>query len=583
MKLHLKIILTHAFTIILIMTGVVVYGNTVLRPRLLREQTAGYDAYVSQLCKSASIMLSDQEQRLFALYQNVSLAEELYSGDALSLKRLRVEQGLRTMCCNNSFFSSMLAVDQAGQTFYGTSAVTGQAATLLASYESRQAELESSQNYWFADSSGQICLKMPVCFVTPLRFTGLLLAQTGSGQMMSALGMDRAMQGKTCILTREGNLLLQTEALTQAEAEAVYAYAAQTALPISRRLDVGGVPYWLTVHTDTRYGWQAAHIIPLSESLRLADSICSTGIVFCLLVSLLTIVLAVIIAHSMTRNVKALQAAMSEVSCGHFDVSVDIRSKDEIGELARHFRWMQQRLKETTDQMIRHAVEQQEAEYALLDFKYRSLQAKISPHFICNILASVSSLAQMGRQKEVTTLAVRASQYLRDNLAVEEQRFTSLRTEIRYVEEYVYLYREIYGDENTLVTQVPPELLNCRVPGMLLQPLVENAFVHCGDLLNPCIRITAARSGDWLELNVIDNGGSFSEETIRAVEEINEEHMAVDRMKGFGLRSVLQRLRLLYGENQSLTIACDPGVESRIEIRIPFACYCVPDSGEAPS
>ena len=48
-------------------------------------------------------------------------------------------------------------------------------------------------------------------------------------------------------------------------------------------------------------------------------------------------------------------------------------------------------------------------------------------------------------------------------------------------------------------------------------------------------------------------------------------------------RSVLQRLRLLYGENQSLTIACDPGVESRIEIRIPFACYCVPDSGEAPS
>ena len=111
MKLHLKIILTHAFTIILIMTGVVVYGNTVLRPRLLMEQTAGYDAYVSQLCKSASIMLSDQEQRLFALYQNVSLAEELYSGDALSLKRLRVEQGLRTMCCNNSFFSSMLAVD----------------------------------------------------------------------------------------------------------------------------------------------------------------------------------------------------------------------------------------------------------------------------------------------------------------------------------------------------------------------------------------------------------------------------------------------------------------------------------------
>lgn len=581
MKLHLKIILTHAFTIFLILTGVVVYGNTVLRPRLLSEQTAGYDAYISQLCSSASIMLSDQEQRLFSLYQNVSLAGELDSADTLSLKRLRVEQALRTMCCNNSLFTSMLAADQRGQTFFGTSAVTNQPSALLGSYQDRQEVLESSQNYWFADSDGQVCLKMPVCVVTPLRFTGLLLAQTSSAQLMSALGMDRAMQGKTCILTRDGNVLLQTAALTQAETEAVCACASQTALPISRQIEVDGLPYWLTVHTDTRYGWQAAHIIPLSESLRLADSICATGILFCLLVSLLTILLAVFIAHSMTRNVKKLQAAMSEVSHGNFDVTVDIRSKDEIGELARHFSWMQQSLKETTSQMVRHAVEQQKAEYALLEFRYRSLQAKISPHFICNILASVSSLAQMGRQKEVTTLAVRASQYLRDNLSVEEQRFTSLRTEIRYVEEYVYLYREIYGDENTLVTQVPPELLNCRVPGMLLQPLVENAFVHCGDLLSPCIRITAARTDDWLVLHVIDNGGSFSEATIREVEEINGDHMPVEKMKGFGLRSVLQRLRLLYGENQSLTITCDPGVESRIEIRIPWACYCVPDACES--
>ena len=51
----------------------------------------------------------------------------------------------------------------------------------------------------------------------------------------------------------------------------------------------------------------------------------------------------------------------------------------------------------------------------------------------------------------------------------------------------------------------------------------------------------------------------------------------MEKLKGFGLRSVLQRLRLLYRDCQSLTIFCDPGVESRIEIRIPWECYHIDD------
>ena len=578
MKLRQKIILTHVLTIALILTGVVFYGNTVLRPRLLQDKTAEYDAYINQLCTSASLVLSNMEQNCFNLYQNVLLAEGLESHASPSKKRIQVEQELRNMCGNNSYFTSFLAVDLEGNTFFGTSAITDRATPLLSAYYSLQDALENSYNYWFrGDNEEQLYLKMPVCYITPLKFTGMLIAQTSSQQMMSALGMDRAMSGKTCILTRAGASLLETSPFSTEEQQAVAEYASQTARPLSREVRIDGVSYWITVHTDTRYGWRAAHLIPLSDALNLANAVCSSGALLCLAVAALAIGLAALIAHSLTRSVQKLQLAMNEVSKGDFDVQVDINTRDEIGELAEKFSWMQKNLKESTDQMIRHAVEHQKAEYALLDFKYRSLQSKISPHFICNILASISALAQMGRQKEVSTLAVRASQYLRDNLSAEEQRFTSLRTELRYVEEYVYLYREIYGDENTLVTDIPAKTLNCRVPGMLLQPLVENALVHSGDLATRTIHLTARRQGDWLALRVSDNGGSFSEQTIREVEEINEDLIPVEKLKGFGLRSVLQRLRLLYRDHQSLTIFCDPGVESRIEIRIPWECYHIDD------
>lgn len=573
MKMQLKIILSHVASIVLILTGVVVYGNTVLRSQLLQDKTAEYDAYISQLCTSSSLVLSNLEQTCFNLYQNVALAEELESGQALARKRISVEQALRNLCCNNSYFTSVLAADLDGNIFFGTSVVGATSDFLQERYRSMQEAFESKHNLWFRGTSGQVCLKMPVCYISPLKYTGLLIAQTGEKQMMSALGMDRAMNGKTCILTSSGTFLLETGSFDANEAEAITQYAAQTARPVSQQVQIDGKDYWLTIHTDTRHGWRAVHLIPLSEALSLADAVCSTGALLCVSVAVLAICLATLIAHSMTRNVKKLQAAMNEVSRGDFNVQVDIHSRDEIGELAERFSYMQKNLKESTDHMIRHAVEQQEAEYALLDYKYRSLQSKISSHFICNILASVSALAQMGRQKEVSTLAVRASQYLRDNLSAEEQRFTSLRTEIRYVEEYVYLYREIYGDENALLTDVPPEALNCRVPGMLLQPLVENAFVHGGDMSNRTIRLTALHQEEWLLLRVIDNGGNFSYDTIREVETFGEKFSPIREGKGFGLKSVMQRLRLLYGERQQLHISCISGVQSCIEIRIPWECY----------
>ena len=342
MKLRQKIILTHVLTIALILTGVVVYGNTVLRPRLLQDKTAEYDAYINQLCTSASLVLSNMEQNCFNLYQNVLLAEGLESHASPSKKRIQVEQELRNMCGNNSYFTSFLAVDLEGNTFFGTSAITDRATPLLSAYYSLQDALENSYNYWFrGDNEEQLYLKMPVCYITPLKFTGMLIAQTSSQQMMSALGMDRAMSGKTCILTRAGASLLETSPFSTEEQQAVAEYASQTARPLSREVRIDGVSYWITVHTDTRYGWRAAHLIPLSDALNLANAVCSSGALLCLAVAALAIGLAALIAHSLTRSVQKLQLAMNEVSKGDFDVQVDINTRDEIGELAEKFSWMQ--------------------------------------------------------------------------------------------------------------------------------------------------------------------------------------------------------------------------------------------------
>lgn len=573
MKLRVKMLITYlvASGMVLLMIGI--YGGTVLRQTVLTDKTEGYHTYTRQLCTSTKLVMADIEQSLFNLYQSVSLAETLDSDMAVQIKRLEVEQQLRTMCQNNSYFTSIVAADLSGIVYFGTRSVTESSKPMSTWVQERMNKLNEEFTLWLADENGDIYLKKTVCDLSPLKDTGLLVAWVDSAQLKSTLGLDAETDGGTGILTKQGNLLLTVGVLKEVQVQLIKENIGDTYLPISREIKLEGERYWLTVNSDNRYGWRIVHLVPLAEMLAVSNAVAKACVISGIIAALIAVILGFLMTHTLTSNVRRLLAAMTEVSAGNFDVESGVHENDEIGELADRFRWMQGRLRESTAQIVQRATEKQQAEYEMLELKYRSLQAQISPHFICNILASINSLALMGKGQDVSRLSVDASQYLRDNMGGAEKKYTSLRAEISYVNEYISIYRAVYGDENSLTLDVPQELLDGRVPNMLLQPLVENALVHGGNEEARSIGISARRVEDRLVLSVTDNGGVISPQVIEAIRQANINYTLTRKMKGFGLRCVLQRLRLLYAEDQSLEIQCIPGKESRIQIDIPWQSY----------
>ncbi|NLI21327.1 MAG: histidine kinase [Clostridiales bacterium] len=580
MKLRAKMLATYLLASSLVLMMIAAYGSTLLRQTVLADKTEGYDTYARQLCVSTRLVAADIEQSLFNVYQNAGLAELLLGSLPLTGKRLEAEQALRTMCLNSAYFHSMVAVDLAGNAYFGTTSITESAGPLTGMVLARREALDQTFTLWFVGEDGAVYLKKTLCDLTPLTFAGMLVTRVNAVQMKSTLGLDGDTDGATGVITREGALLLSAGGLTESQLAAVRQAVGDTGLPVSRELTVEGVPSWLTVRTDSRYGWRIVHLSPLSVTLRVSRAVSEACLISGLIAATVAVILGALMTHSLTGNVRRLLTAMTEVSEGHFDARVDVRTKDEIGQLAERFRWMQGRLRESTAQMVERATEKQQAEYELLELRYRSLQAQISPHFICNILSSVNSLALMGKGQEVSRLSVSASQYLRDNMNGAEQKFTSLRAEILHVQEYITIYRAVYGEENALTVDVPEALLDGRVPNLLLQPLVENALVHGGDAEARLIRVAARRDGNRLLLLVSDNGGAIDPDVIRTIRRASADPVLTRRMKGFGLRCVLQRLRLLYGADQSLDIQCEPGRESRIRIDIPWQSYAVKETEE---
>ena len=179
-----------------------------------------------------------------------------------------------------------------------------------------------------------------------------------------------------------------------------------------------------------------------------------------------------------------------------------------------------------------------------LQAQLRLLQAQIEPHMLFNTLANLQGLIAIDPARAGAMLD-HLIQYLRATLAATRQDSTTLAQEFDAVDAYLGLMAVRMGSRLRHRCMLPEALRAARLPPMLLQPLVENAIVHGlepkvsgGEIL-----VTAAQREGVLEIWVADTGLGLPDGD------------AAPSGGGIGLSTTRERLRALYGERASLTLA----------------------------
>jgi LytS/YehU family sensor histidine kinase len=190
-----------------------------------------------------------------------------------------------------------------------------------------------------------------------------------------------------------------------------------------------------------------------------------------------------------------------------------------------------------------------EQEYQLLNLEklkttaeLGALQARINPHFLYNALNSIASLVHSDPDKaeEMTILLSKLFRYTTDR---NNEHFSSIADELEIVKTYLSIEQVRFGDRLKFTTELQKELEDFQIPRLLLQPIVENAIKHgiskvSGD---GKIEVKIQEKQDKILLSVHDSGPLFPEE------------MA----SGYGLRSIQDKLRLIYGNDANLEIQND--------------------------
>jgi two-component sensor histidine kinase len=172
----------------------------------------------------------------------------------------------------------------------------------------------------------------------------------------------------------------------------------------------------------------------------------------------------------------------------------------------------------------------------------RALRYQVNPHFLFNTLNSLSALVMRGRRDEAETMIMNLSTFYRTSLSGEPSEDVDLAEEIELQKLYLDIEAVRFPERLLVRIDLPPELAGAAVPGLILQPLVENAIKHGVSQTNRpvLIEISAAQARGQLILTVTDDGPG-------SLPEIDD-----DGPHGIGLANVRDRLAARFGERASI-------------------------------
>jgi len=202
----------------------------------------------------------------------------------------------------------------------------------------------------------------------------------------------------------------------------------------------------------------------------------------------------------------------------------------------------------------------------------RALQAQINPHFMYNTLQIIGGMAIKKDAPEIYDVTVELSDIMRYSLSFGKE-MVPLREELRYLDSYLSIQNRRFGDRIQIEKNIDGALLDCLIPKLILQPLVENSLEHGLSCKGGAWRVTLSgvlENGD-MHLSVTDNGMGMDAERLGYIraEIVKGVENAIASSAHIGLVNVNSRIRLKYAGHYGVTVESVQGEGTRVDILMP--------------
>lgn len=273
----------------------------------------------------------------------------------------------------------------------------------------------------------------------------------------------------------------------------------------------------------------------------------------------------VLISNVISKPLKKLTQAMHEFKKGDFSQQVEVVTQDEVGEASACFNEMVYDMKRLIDENYVMELKERNSE---LD----ALQAQINPHFLYNALDSLYWRTTEAGNDEVADHILALSDIFRLVLSRGEG-IVAVRYEQELLNRYLQIQQMRFGNRLKYRITMEADIIEAKIPKLILQPFVENAIVHGFEKGqdNFFLSVVGKKDANYLAFAIEDTGVGMTKEQLEAIwKEGDSRKYAGQRIGRYAIKNVKERLELKYHDDYELKVQSEVGQGTLVTIRIPF-------------
>lgn len=315
--------------------------------------------------------------------------------------------------------------------------------------------------------------------------------------------------------------------------------------------------YLINVCYIERFDWYLISLHPLNILLRDSKLAAEISLALGGILMIIAFIFVSYQSKAITLPLRRLSQTVDEVANGNLNIYLAPYGMDEVGHLTMNFNNMVLKMKTLLNQTF--FAEKKKREYEM-----QALQAQINPHFLYNSLSLINWKAIEANEKDISKITLALSKFYRTALN-KGNNVLPLEDEISNVKSYLDIQLMMHDYEFDVEMDIDERMYYYDTPNLILQPLIENAIDHGVDLKTEGrgkIIIRGWSEGETMYLSVEDNGVGMEEEVAKTI--------ITQKSKGYGVRNVNERIKLIYGQEYGLAIKSKVGEGTTITVKLPI-------------
>lgn len=283
---------------------------------------------------------------------------------------------------------------------------------------------------------------------------------------------------------------------------------------------------------------------------------------------LLSILITYLFSNWFARRINFLRDQMHKVAIGDFNFEAEEHGGDEINDLYTDLRLMVTSMQQLINEAYEAKIQSETFKLNQMEAEFKTLASQINPHFLYNTLETIRMKAYCNNDKETADLVKKLGKFMRRCLEVKNGMVT-LESELEFTRSYLELQAARFGERISynIYCEVDKEY---KILPLIIQPIVENAFVHGieSSKSNGRIDIKVCYSSDRVIIDVIDNGQGIPEDKMS---ELRWKLVENDTSSGksIGLTNVNKRIKMYHGDKYGLSVSSEVGKGTRIRVSLP--------------